>query len=72
MNAKTELNTDDFKGLPHIVIFRDEHSVRIVQFTGENAMEDAHATAMQGFEGCVTVAVRVRQICPARLEHLMR
>ena len=69
------LTTDDLKGLPHMVILRSETEIKVIEFTGEDAMERAHAKAQDfahaGWPGCITVAVRVRQLCSMEYERLM-
>ena len=69
------MTTDDLKGRPHILILRSDTDLMVMEFTGEDAMERAHEQAQElaikGWPGCVTVAVRVRQLCSAKYEHLM-
>ncbi len=69
--ASRKLTCDDFAGETHIVIFRNDAGIRMETFTGPDASEKAHARAYSGFEGCITVAVRIHQTCPFRLRHLM-
>lgn len=68
------ISTDVLKGIPHIVILKSETDIRLVEFTGPDAMEKAHFLAQEhmvnDFPGCITVAARVRQIYPMRFEHL--
>ena len=41
------LSTDDLKELPHIVILQSDAEIKMLTFTGENAMEKAHDCAQQ-------------------------
>lgn len=70
-----DISTDDLKGLPHMVILKSETELKVIEFTGDDAMEKAHEAAqdmaMKGWPGCITVAVRIRQLCPMRHERLM-
>jgi len=68
------VNFEDTAGMPHVVILRDDYQLQVVEFTGADAREKAHEYAQLTagkFDGCITVAVRVRQLCPFRKKHLM-
>lgn len=69
------ISTDDLKGLPHMVILKSETELKIVEFTGDDAMEKAHEQAQQfvikDWPGCITVAVRIRQLCSPRYARMM-
>lgn len=69
------ISTDDLKGLPHMLILKSETELKVIEFTGEDAMEKAHEAAqdmaLKDWPGCITVAVRVRQLCSMRHERLM-
>lgn len=67
----TNLTFDDVKDLVHIVILKNETTLRVIEYTGPNAQEQAFAHSFSGFDGCVTVAVRIRQTCPASKSHLI-
>ncbi|MBF8281287.1 MAG: hypothetical protein HW378_202 [Anaerolineales bacterium] len=72
---KTNISTDDLRGLPHLVILKSETELKVIEFTGDGAMEKAHEAAqymaLKDWPGCITVAVRVRQICSMEHERLM-
>jgi len=68
------INFDDTEGMPHVVILKGEFQLQVVDFTGKDAREKAHDYALlatRNFDGCITVAVRVRQLCPFKQRHLM-
>lgn len=69
------MTLEDTKGQPHVVIFRSDTELRLVEFDGPNAMEKAHELAEQSarddYPGCIIVAVRVRQLCSYTNRHLM-
>ncbi len=69
------ISTDDLKELPHIVILQSDTEIKVLTFTGENAMEQAHVCAskmaLHNYPGSITVAARVRQLCSFKNKHLM-
>lgn len=58
-----------------MLILRSDTELKVIEFTGEDAMERAHEQAQQlalkDWPGCITVAVRVRQLCPMKYERMM-
>ena len=68
------MNTDELRGYPHIVILQSDKDTKVVTFTGDDAMELAHTyaqdTMIKGFDGVVTVACRIRQLCRPKHAHL--
>ena len=73
--SMSSISTDDLKGLPHILVLKSESELKVIEFTGEDAMERAHEAAqelaLKDWPGCITVAVRVRQLCPMKYERMM-
>lgn len=69
------MTTDDLIGKPHLVIMQSDTELKVVTFTGPDADQKAHQLAfdksMADFPGCITVAVRIRQLCPFKYERLM-
>ena len=58
-----------------MIILKSETELKVIEFTGEDAMEKAHGAAqdmaLKGWPGCITVAARVRRLCPLRYEWMM-
>jgi len=66
---------DELKNKPHLLILKTEREISVLEFTGDDAMDRANDYAKQlannDYPGCITVAVRTRQLCPLQYEHLM-
>ena len=54
---------------------KSDTELKVIEFTGEDAMEKAHEQAqelmLKDWPGCITVAARVRQLCSFKNRHLM-
>lgn len=67
-------STDDLKDMPHVVILRTDAGCQVFDYAGPGCMERAHDFAMklshERPDGCVTVAMRYRQMYGVAAAHL--
>lgn len=58
-----------------MLILKSNTELKVIEFTGDDAMENAHEQAQNlalsgAFDGCITVACRVRQLYSHANRHL--